>query len=230
LVIVIFNQKLQAVIILKPELIAAMLAGTLSDAPSFTDERIDAECMLCGTPTVVDYSDGVLVQRCPSSDGVTQEPTEPPGVIAKEYRPPVGLRNRTPQEFVQHGKTWQRHQRHAFIEKTCPNCSGTITTTIHICADHDSHDLTVCDHCDRVHEIVASFVCDVCKSSMRTGIWTTILTDVAAITFLIEKVAVHTEDPLEIVVRVELEGDRLDVTLDDEVNLIDVTERLGKPA
>lgn len=227
-------------------ILSTILAGTLIDAPSFADERIDAACMLCGASTIVDYSDGVLTQRCPRCDGVTREPDEPPGAIAKEYRPPVGLKNRTPQEFVQQGKTWQRHQRHAFIEKTCPDCSGTITTTILVCDDHVSHDRTVCAHCDRVHEIVASFVCDVCKSSMRTGVWNTILTDVAVIAFFhehgldtkafedelaygvlyeaIERVAVHSEEPLEIMVTVELDGDRLDVTLDDEAHVIDVTE------
>ena len=233
-------------------ILSVIWAGTLTGSSSFADEQIDAACMLCGTPTLVAYSDGILTQRCPSCDGVTREPTESSGVIAREYRPPVGLENRTPREFVQEGKTWHRHQRHAFIEKTCPDCSGTVTATIHVCDDHDSHDLTVCDRCERVHEIDASFVCDVCKSSMRTGIWNTILTDVAVIAFFhehgldtkaledelaygvlyeaVERVAVHSEEPLEVVVSVELDGDRLDVTLDDEAHIIDVTERVRTSA
>lgn len=230
--------------------LSTVLAGTVTDAPSFEEERIDAACMLCGTSTIVDYSDGVLTQRCPSCDGVSQEPNEPPGVIAKEYRPPVGLKNRTPQEFVQQGKTWQRHQRHAFIEGACPECSGTITTTISVCDDHDSHNLTVCQHCERVHEIDASLVCDVCKSSMRTGIWNTILTEVAVIAFFhdhgldtkaledkfeygvlfdaVEQVTVDAKEPLEIAVKVELDGDSLTIILDDEADVIDVTERVRK--
>jgi DNA-binding transcriptional ArsR family regulator len=229
-------------------ILSVLLAGTLTDAPGFADEQIDAACMLCGTPTVVDYSNSILTQRCPSCDGVTQESTEPSGVIAREYRPPVGLANRTPREFVQDGKTWHRHRRHAFIERTCPDCSGTVTATVHVCDDHDSHNLTVCGHCDKVHEIDASFVCDVCKSSMRTGVWNTVLTDVAVIAFFyehgldtkaledrlaygvlyqaVERVVVHSETPMEILVTVELDGDRLDVTLDDEARIIDVTERV----
>lgn len=226
--------------------LSTVMAGTLTDAPSFSEERIAAACMLCGTSTIVDYSDGILIQRCPSCDGVTKEHNEPPGVIAKEYRPPIGLKNRTPQEFVQQSKTWQRHQRHAFIEGACPECSGTITTTIEICDDHDRHDLRVCHHCERVHEIVVSFVCDVCKSSMRTGIWNTILTDVAVIAFFhdhgldtkaledrfeygilfdaVEQVTVDAKEPLEIAVKVELDGDNLTVILDDEADVIGVTE------
>jgi len=230
--------------------LSTVMAGTLTDAPSFSAERVDAACMLCGTSTLVDYSDGILTQRCPSCDGVRNESNEPPGAIAREYRPPIGLKNRTPQEFVQQGKTWQRHRRHAFIEGACPECSGTITTTIDICDDHTSHDLTVCQHCDRVHEIVVIFVCDVCKSSMGTGIWNTILTDVAVIAFFydheldtkaledrfeygvlfdaVEQVTVDAEEPLEIAVTVELDGDSLTVILDDEADVIEMTERVRK--
>ena len=150
------------------------MAGTLTDPPSFEDERIDAGCMLCGTSTLVDYNDSILTQRCPSCEGVARGLDEPSGAIAREYRPSVGLQNRTPQEFVQEGKTWHRHRRHAFIEGTCPECSGTITSSIDVCDDHDGDDRTVCEQCDRVHEVDASFVCDVCKSSMRTGVWNTI--------------------------------------------------------
>jgi hypothetical protein len=87
---------------------------------------------------------------------------------------------------------------------------------------------------------------------MRTGVWNTILTDVAVIAFFhehgldtkaledelaygdlyeaIERVAVRAEEPLEIVVTVELDGDRLDVTLDDEATVVSVTERVRGPA
>jgi hypothetical protein len=233
-------------------ILSTVMAGVLGDPPSFREERIDADCMLCGASTVVDYDDGILVQRCPNCEGVNGEADEPPGAIAKEYRPPVALRNRTPREFVRAGKTWQRHRRHAFIEGTCPDCSGTITATVLVCDDHCSRDLTVCEHCERVHEAVARFVCDVCKSSMETGVWNTILTEVPVIAFFhehgldvkaledelaygtlfdaVEDVSVHPEEPLEVVVTVELDGDRLVVTLDEETRVLSVTERAPEPA
>lgn len=232
-------------------ILSTVMAGIFSDSPSFRDERIDAACMLCGASTMVDYSDGILIQRCPNCEGVNQEPGEPSGAIAKEYRPPVGLNNRTPEEFVQKGKTWHRHRRHAFIEGTCPDCSGTITTTMLICGAHDSQDLTICEHCDRVHKIVARFVCDICKSSMETGVWNTILTEIPVIAFFhehgldvktledelaygtlfdaIEAVTVHSEEPLEIKVTVELGGDRLVVIIDEETSVLDVTEHVREP-
>lgn len=232
-------------------ILSVLWAGILADAPSFTDERIDAPCMLCGTPTVVDYSDGILTQRCPSCQGLVREPEAETGVIAKEYRPAVGLKNRTPQEFVQEGKTWQRHQRHSFIEGACPDCSGAVTTTIYVCEEHSRPDGAVCGRCGRVHEVDALFVCDVCKSDMRTGVWNTILTDVSVMSFFyehgldtkaleddfqygvlydaIERVAVHSEEPLQILVTVALDGDRLRVLLDDETRVIDVSEGVRRP-
>jgi hypothetical protein len=233
-------------------ILSTVMAGIFSDPPSFRDERIDAACMLCGTSTVVDYDDGILVQRCPNCEGVNRAPGEPPGAIAKEYRPPVALKNRTPREFVRGGKTWQRHRRHAFIEGSCPDCSGTVSISVLVCDDHYSQDLAICEHCDRVHEVVARFVCDVCKSSMETGVWSTILTEVPVIAFFhehgldvkaledelaygtlfdaVEDVTVHPEEPLEIVVTVELDYDRLVVTLDEETRVLSVTEHVREPA
>lgn len=45
----------------------------------------------------------------------------------------------------------------------------------------------------------------------------------------IETVTAHSEDPLEVVVTVELDGDRLLVTLDDDASVTDVTEQSRHP-
>jgi hypothetical protein len=121
-----------------------------------------------------------------------------------------------------------------------------------VCDDHDSQNLAVCEHCERVHEVVARFVCDVCKSSMETGVWNTILTEVPVIAFFhehgldvkaledelaygtlfdaVEAVSVRSEDPLEVVVTVELDSDRLVVTLDEETRVLGVTEHVRESA
>jgi DNA-binding transcriptional ArsR family regulator len=228
-------------------ILSTVMAGTVTDPPSFEDERIDAACLVCGSSTVVDYHDSVLTQRCPDCDGLVQSADEPTGIIATEYRPPVGLVNRTPQEFVQQGKTWHRHRRHAFIEGTCPECSGTVTTSVEVCADHDTRDGHGCDYCGRVHGAMANFVCDVCKAGMRTGVWNTILTETPVVAFFyehgldttaledelaygvlyeaVEEVAVCSETPLELRVTVTLDGDRLTVRLDEATKVLEVTEQ-----
>jgi DNA-binding transcriptional ArsR family regulator len=228
------------------QVLSAMLAGTLADQSSFEGEPVDVECHRCGAPTVIDYNDGLLIVRCTSCNGAFHEPDDPPGILAKLYRPPVGLANRTPQEFYRYGNTWDRHRLHSMIEGVCPDCSGSVTTTIHVCDVHDTHDETVCEHCGTLYEIQSLFLCDVCKSALRTPAWSTIFTEVAVLAFFheheidpfalydefslgvirgaIKRVTVQDEEPLELEVRVELDGDRLNVTLDDEAHVLDVTK------
>lgn len=226
-------------------ILSVVLAGMLFDRRTFEGESIEAGCMLCGEPTVVDYSDGALTQRCSNCDGLVQEPGDPPGLIAREYRPPAGLHRRTPQEFVQHGKMWDRHRRHMFVEGVCPNCTGRIDATLSVCKTHETGTDRICDECGKFHEIEAEFVCEVCKVRMVTGVWSTIFVDIDVLSFFydhgldtrkledsleygvlfdaIEQVEVIGADPVEILVTVELEGDRIAVTLDDESTVVDVT-------
>lgn len=132
------------------------------------------------------------------------------------------------------------------MEGACPDCSGAITTTIHVCGEHDYRDGSLCERCGTMFEIRSFYVCDVCKNSYVSPVYRAIFTEVAVKAFFYEHgldpeelidafawevlhdaiadVAVKTAEPLEIGVTVDLDGDRLDVTLDDDAQVIDVTE------
>lgn len=228
------------------QVLHAVMAGTLTDPPSLEGEPVDSECVHCGGTIVIDYSDGVLVERCTSCEGTYQQPDQPAGMVSKGYRPPTALANRTPREFHRQGRTWTRYRMHSMIEGACPDCSGTVTTTVHVCENHDTHDGTVCDHCGALWRIRTLFVCDVCKNALQTPARAPIFTEVAVTAFFydhgldpdalydaasleviddaIERTDVVSEDPLEVAVTVELDGDRLTATLDDDAHVIDVTE------
>lgn len=233
-------------------ILRVMIAGTLTDHAPLEDEPIDTECVNCGAPRVMDYRDGTLIERCINCEGAWHEPDDPPGVVAKIYRPPVGLEHRTPQEFQRHGNVWDRHRVHSTMEGVCPDCSGTVATTNHVCDDHDTHEGTVCKRCGTLFEIQTHFVCEVCKYEFTTPAYLPIFTELAVTAFFhehglnpdalldefawkvlhdaITHVAVVAEQPLEIEVTVELDGDRLDVILDDEARVTDVTEQIREPA
>lgn len=231
------------------QILSAVFAGTLSDHASFEDEPIDAECYRCGGPTVVDYRDGIHTIRCTSCDGTFHQPGDESGVLYRVYRPPAGLVNRTPQEFSRHGGTWDRHRHYCMMEGACPDCSGAVSTTIHVCEHHDSRDGSVCEHCGSSFEVLSTFVCDVCKLTWRAPAWSPIFTHLAVRVFFYERgldhdarydafdtkelvdaiaaVDVTGTDPLEVTVRVVLADDHLLVTLDDEMSVVDVTEPTG---
>lgn len=226
-------------------ILCAVFAGTLDDA-SLHGEPIDTVCLNCRSAMVMDYADGILIERCTECEGVWRIPGDPPGLVAKLYRPPVGLSNLSPQAFYRHGNVWDRYRTHSMMEGVCPDCSGTITTTVHVCEDHDVDEGPICESCGTFFEIQAFHVCDVCKQSYTSPVYMPIFTEMAVKVFFFEhgldaealvdeyawevqhdaitRVDVRREDPLEIGVRVELDGDRLDVTLDGDARVIDLVE------
>lgn len=226
----------------------AVLAGTFRDHASFESEPIDAECNRCGGPMVIDYSDGILTEHCTSCEGYFQTPDQQAGVNARSYRPPAGLPDRTPEEFHRHGNTWNRHRIHSMLEGVCPDCAGSVTTSIHVCEDHNTDDGTICNSCGSYAKATGLFVCKVCRFELyipaTSPIWTemavkaffydhgfdtearTDASETKALHDAIKEEAVTAEDPLELTVVIELDGDQLEVTLDEEARVIDVTEEV----
>lgn len=228
------------------QILCAVFAGTLRDHAGIEGEPIDATCNRCGEPMVIDYTDDILIERCTSCEGLFQAPDDPRGINRKVYRPPAGLLHRTPEEFHRHGNTWTRHRLYSMLEGVCPDCTGAVTTSIHVCEDHNADDGTVCETCGSLWEILMLFVCDVCKYETMTPAFSPLFTEIAVNAFFYERgidtearydasdskevfdaikqMAVTAEEPLEITVEIELAGDRLEATLDDEARVIDVTE------
>lgn len=228
------------------QVLSAVLAGTLSDQPSFEDEPIDAECNRCGGSVVIDYQEEMMIERCTACEGMWGAPADPPGTLVKRYLPPVGLQNRTPQEFHRTGNTWTRHRLFSMIEGVCPDCSGTVSTIITVCDDHQAAEGTICEHCGGIYEFHTLFVCDVCKSEWWVPAHAPIFTDTAVTSFLfergldvnelydtssteklgeaIDRAVVRSEDPLELVVTVAVAGDRLDVILDENARVVEIIE------
>lgn len=198
----------------------------------------------------MDYSETIAYRRCTSCEGVWQSSDFPPGTLVGAYRPPVALENRTIEAWNREGNIRDWYRRATMMEGVCPDCSGTVTTTIHICEVHDPQDEAVCEHCGSVWEVQTQFVCDVCKFGWITPAWGPIFTETAVLAFYhnhgldprslfdvafysaanrkifdsIKQVAVPSREPDELAVTIELNGDRLIVTLNDEARVVDVTE------
>lgn len=231
------------------QVLSAVFAGTLSDQPSFENEPIDAECNRCGASVVIDYRDGTIIERCTRCEGLWATPEDQPGMLARGYLPPIGLKNRTPQEFHRTGNIWTRHRLYSMMEGACPDCSGTVSTSISVCDDHGTGGGSVCEHCGGLYEFQTLFACDVCKAEWWVPAHAPIFTDGAVTAFFfahgldpdelydasateelgaaIERAVVRSEDPLELVVTAALDGDQLDVVLDGDARVIDVSVASG---
>lgn len=231
------------------KILHALLAGTLSGNASLEGEPIDAECQQCGGPVVIDYNDNWPIKRCTKCEGQYDTPDAPRGLLAEKFRPPAGLVNRTPKEFHRAGNIRDHHESLILKEGVCPECTGTVSTTIAVCDDHTTGDRTICDQCGSTFEVQPYWVCDICKRA-ETGPWHTVsITESAVIAFFyehgldphelyysssidrlfdsVEDVVLHSEDPLQVGVTYELDGDRIQVMLDEDIRVIDVTTDLG---
>lgn len=224
-----------------------VFAGSLGKYESFECEPIDAKCQQCGGESVViDYNEGWITKRCTECLGQYTVPDLPSGLLAYLFRPPTGLVNRSPQEFHRATNIWSRNRLRTVFRGVCPDCAGRISGKIDTCPDHDSTDGAVCDQCESVFEIQPFFVCEVCKSE-HTGAWhSPPLTDQAVKRFFfehghdpdelyiessqhilhetVEDVELLSEEPPRVRVIYEIDGDRLDVTLDEDTNVLDVSE------
>lgn len=229
------------------QILRRIFAGTFADYESFEGKPSEVECHHCGGSSVLDYDDGVLMLRCTNCEGVFRGFEEPPGTLAISERPPAGLVDRSPQEFFQYGNAWDRHRFEAAANGVCPDCSGLVSTRIHRCQNHDISAESVCDTCGWLDEFQAVMVCSVCKSTYRTPakdliflhlpvkvffyergldperIWDS-WDDPDVLAEAIKQVKVLNEDPLELSVSVELDGDQLNVRLDNEGQLVDISE------
>lgn len=225
------------------QILHAVFAGTVTEHESFEAEPVDGDCNRCGEAMVIDYRDGMLVERCTACEGFFQPPERDSGILAQGYRPPAGLLNRTPQEFHRDTNLYSRHQIHTAMEGVCPDCTGSISASIFVCSEHDA-DEPVCPECGSFWHVQAFFVCDVCKYTLGTPGFAPMSTDMRVKAFFyergldidecfdasrmkpvfdaIQKIDVTGEDPLEVTVQVALEGDRLEVVLDEDAQVAQV--------
>lgn len=129
-------------------------------------------------------------------------------------------------------------------EGACPRCSGTVTTHINICKDHDIKEGTICEECGSEFEIQTNFVCDICKHSWWVTASFPIFTEQAVKAFYYERgldpdalydasetekiqetikqVQVSSDEPFELIVSVEIGSDHLEVSLDDNAQVTNV--------
>lgn len=231
------------------KLLHAVFAGTLRDHTTIRSKPVEGTCDRCGAPLVIDYDDGIRYDRCTNCEGFLPEPDYPPGTVSAAWCPPAGLLNRTPREFYRENHVWNRHRIFTMWEGACPDCSGTVSTIFFTCEDHNVADGTPCEQCGiggTLFEAQWLFVCDVCKNSIRSPGFAPIFPNMTVRTFFfergldveacmdtgqrkrgfdaIERVDVTSEDPLAVEVLAEVDGDRIEVTLDGEATVVDVTK------
>lgn len=224
------------------QLVRTVIAGTGIDDTTFEPVEIEPDCPLCDAPTVIHYENSMIHRLCTECEGTVGEDDNHLGVLYRGPLDPAALNERTPEQVWTAGHVKMRRLLLSLIEGVCPQCSGPTANSLDICANHVPDD--VCENCGSLKRISTEVRCTVCKFGGTFALTTVAVYHPSVLAFFNERgVALQyevgnrwkevvedvdqtlvSEDPPQVRVSYQYDGDRLDVLLDDELNVLEVTE------
>ncbi|WP_181684861.1 DUF7351 domain-containing protein [Halorhabdus salina] len=188
------------------------------EPPSPIERDLETPCPDCGASLRASYEDGHIEISCPACSVV----------VHYGYFPPRGLASRDPEElFLAYSRQLWRDFTLA-ASGVCPHCSGRMKT--HVTLDPDWY-----------LDVATISVCQHCRVEIGTPVGLRLLDDPAVVAFLADhgididqvpfwtlsfclgddSVSVEATEPLRIIVHIERDTDRLDVTLSGSGTVIE---------
>ncbi|MBX0324154.1 helix-turn-helix domain-containing protein [Halomicroarcula sp. F13] len=230
--------------------VEAVLSGAVTETPAFERTRIEEACEYCGAPVEVRWRSGnveLFCTECAGRYGQSYGATKRPEPVAAGYLgrmplPPAGLQGRTPDEIVRAAWTWSHLEMLAMSSGLCPRCSAPVETDVFVCEDHDASD-GLCDRCDGAHAVNVGARCTNCIFRSGGVLVVVLLADTALLAFLTahglnpvapdsirrlnEVLADYDEtvlstDPFRARFTFGVDGDRLTLTVDDDLSVVGV--------
>ncbi|WP_459194512.1 DUF7351 domain-containing protein [Halosimplex sp. J119] len=203
-------------------------------ADSFTDRTtvepfpVDSTCQDCGSGLEATYRNSMLVVRCPDC-----------GTLAFKYHlPPGAIRSNDPDAVLSAASVYARRDLMTVASDVCPTCASEMYHDV-VPDEEKSSDLehampgpAVVHHCSYCknffstdlpevlvyHPAVLPFVAANAPDALADLLWTVDLCDP-------NDIEVIQRDPLRVTVPIEASNERLDVTVDRSLAVID-TERV----
>ena len=229
------------------QVVRAVLTGTITSRPSIPPEETDERCVYCGEPVTMAHEKGAISTRCTGCGGVTREEL-PSGTYMHFGFPPAGLIGRSREEAIDAAHVLYDSKISPMMKGVCPECAGQTGISYDICSDHERDESGLCGNCDTRYAVWSQFECEYCSYRRQSVMWFAALNHPAVISFLHshgleEKIpfrkltwdnatfvrdiagTVAETDPYRFRVTVPIEQDALVVTLDEELDVLDVTHR-----
>lgn len=230
------------------EVVQTVITGAGIEEPSLDRTEIDHECFLCDAPVAVTYEDEWLYLVCTECDGYWPGREDlPSGVLGGGTFPPAGFTNRSPEEIWHAYTISSQNIGKSIVEGVCDNCSGPMESSVDVCEDHTTEG--VCDNCGRNPAVMVHWTCPVCKNYHAAPPRVKVKHHPAVIQFFYERGVpfqyeisdvetlkraryifsqqeqeLVSDDPLRIRVTLQYEGDSMALTLDEEMNVLEITE------
>ncbi|GGL73262.1 winged helix-turn-helix domain-containing protein [Halocalculus aciditolerans] len=203
------------------KVVSAIFTGTLTERAQVGFFPVDGTCYDCGGYLHGWYVDDELSIGCVDC-----------GTIQVSYPfPSGGLDDRTTDDLLQAFHHYVRHHYCLAADGVCPECTGSVDTTL------------VRDPADEALDVAVDHVCERCGYALQSTVGVTLLDDPNVLLFHSERDVdlnaehfwhfdwcvsdTHTDvlddDPLRVRVTVDCDGDELRVVLDDTLTVVETT-------
>lgn len=232
--------------------IESILSGAVTETPMLEPIVIEEPCYLCGGPLEVSYLQERLELYCTRCVGLFGEgnrtgewQSDPShGYLGYLPLPPAGVRGRTPKELFQAAWIWGNLEIQSMASEVCPRCSATLDHAIDVCTAHDQSD-TLCDECDRRNAINLNFSCTNCIFDGGGALVLGLVATTELLAFLLQnglnpvnpsspsavdrvdndfEEEVLSTDPFVARLTFEYRGNELELTVDDDLAVVDTSE------
>jgi hypothetical protein len=223
--------------------VEAVLSGAVTDAPEMAPTPVDEECHYCGAPVEVRYRGEQVDVFCTECGGAYGDSHATGGVDVPEGYgwlggmplPPAGLEGRDADEVLRAAFGLGQTEFVTASSGICPRCSARTDRTIEACDDHDADD-GVCSNCGRRRSVVFDSACTNCNYEAAGGVLMALFADTEFLAFMTNlglnpvnpgsvteylsaisayETVVHSRSPLEVDIRLTVDGDTFVQTVDE---------------
>lgn len=235
------------------QLVRSIIAGAGLEVPALDPTEVDWDCPVCGAPTMVTSHDEGLFHVCTECEGRFGDRGHfPEGTLATAHLDPAGFTDRGPEELLNAAYIAAAWATQSAIEGVCDACFGPMDGWLDLCDNHAAEG--VCPNCERRYDVMARFRCPVCKNhhEMVPSCSWIAMRHPAVVTFYYDRgvplqyvsddgesflpryreidsgtdidYELIAEDPIRVRIVFHHDGDELRLTLDEKLNVIDVSE------
>lgn len=237
-------------------IVEAVVSGAVTETPVMEPTEIEWPCILCGSSMIASYREEWVAVSCPQCSGLLEgSNTDDPlakeqldqGYLGGASLPPAGLEDRDAENVFQAALAWDFIERITLSNGICPRCSAAVDRTLTVCEDHDSSD-GLCEHCNREHQELCEVRCPNCHLEREMILPSAVHGYPRVLNFVTEhgfnpvvptksqwesmsetyEVDVPSTDPIEARITYTLDGHLLSLTVDEDLEVIEVTEEYSE--
>lgn len=225
--------------------VQAVLSGVVTDVPVLEPTEVDRPCPFCSENVEVAFRQEQVVLHCSNCSGMFEERDSGEdgfddfGNLGVLLLPPAGVHERAPDAVLRAAEIWTATELQAVAEGVCRRCSAPVDHSTEACAAHDATG-GQCEACGHRFGSRFTATCTTCPFHIVTPLVTPLAARSVVKGFLIEhgidpisteafvfmKAAVEetirSTDPLEVHFSLSADGDTLEVTMDEELSVVEV--------